>query len=196
LDINRTAVQLFRVHSLAAQLLFEAANPGALETDAKTIRNFLIRQASAIGIQIKGKEAQRIIDFVITETELRYPDLLWIAELSQAATTRLLYRNTNVEDTDHTEIMALELTALLAARKGGIRDEQYYELHRSMFAQDINPRLVLERLESMISIPKTTSSSRIAEMADSVDVTIPVVPGVIRVDAKKVIKVIKKFFRK
>jgi len=31
-------------------------------------------------------------------------------------------------------------------------------------------------------------------IADSVDVTIPVIPNVIRVDAKKVIKVIKKFF--
>jgi hypothetical protein len=196
LDINRTTVQLFRVHSLAAQLLFEADNPGSLETDAITIRNFLIRQASAIGIQIKGKEVQQIIDFVITETELRYPDLLWVGELSQAATTRLLYRGTNVEDTDHTEIMALELTELLSARKGGIPDERYYEWHRSMFADDMNPRLVLERLESIISAPKTAASSRIAEMADSVDVTIPVVPGVIRVDAKKVIKVIKKFFRK
>jgi len=196
LDINRTAVQLFRVHSLAAQLLFDAENPGSLETDAKTIRNFLIRQASAIGFQIKGKENRRIIDFVITETELRYPDLLWIGELSQAATTRLLYRGTNVEDTDHTEIMALELTALLAARKGGIPDERYYEWHRSMFADDMSPRLVLERLESMISVSRTAASSRIAEMADSVDLTIPVIPSVIRVDAKKVIKVIKKNFRK
>ncbi len=193
--MDRTAIQVFRVHTLSAQLLFERTNEGALEVDAAAIQRLLVHQAAAIGIDAEGANAQAVVEYVCSETEFRYPDLFWIAALAQAATTRLLYRETSFEDSEPTEIMALELTALLSARKGEIPDAQFLKWHRNMFGKEIRLREVLSRLELLVTERSGTKRSGMHELTDSVDVTIPLIPGVIRVDAKKAMRAVKKLLR-
>ncbi len=66
------------------RLLFERATESALEVDAAAIQRLLVRQAAAIGIDADGVDARVVVERVCSETELRCPDLFWIAELAQA----------------------------------------------------------------------------------------------------------------
>ena len=186
---------MFRVHALAAQLLFELANEGALVVDADAVQNLLVRQAAAIGLKAEGADAMSLVERATLDTELQHPDLFWIAEPAQAATTRLLYRETSIEDSETKEIVVLELMAFLSARKGSIPESQFMKCHRIMFGDEMRPREILSQLELLVAERSGRKETRMGELIDPVDVTIPIISGVLCVDAKKAVKAIKKLFR-
>lgn len=192
--MNRIATQIFRLHSLCAQLLFESANSGTLQENADSLASYVCRYAEALGIPVTDGKAESLVDQIVRETEVRLPDMFWVAEVAQTATLRLLYRNTNVEDTDDSEIMALELTAFLAAKKGGIPEDRFMAWHRLMFDDLADPRKIVSELESLVlefSSDDPNAAKSGSEMIEPIEVKVPIIPGFVSIDVKKAVKAIR-----
>ncbi len=198
-EMKRLSIQLFRLHSLCAQLLFESTNTGVLQQSADTLTTQVRQHAQALDILVMDTKPEPLVNQIVRETEVRLPDMFWIAELAQTATLRLLYRNTNIEDADVSEIMGLELTALLAARKGGIPEDRFMVWHRSMFADRAEPQRLVSELQALVvefsrSVPDSTESS--LRMIEPIDVKIPIIPGIVSIDAKKAVKAVRALIQK
>src|SRR2546423_682459 len=104
-DTSNTRIALFRTHCALAQLQFAAANAGVLNWDEKRIRAAALEGASSLGIiseeaHIKSHTmpARELADRILHQTQERFSDLFPIAELAQAATIRLLYRGSALEE--------------------------------------------------------------------------------------------------
>jgi hypothetical protein len=148
-----------------------------------------------LDIAPQGSDVHSIVKQAADQTRCRFPDLFWIAKLAQAATTRILYRGTNIERSDQTEIMTMELGALVSAKEGGILEKEFYAWHKTMFADEIVPAEVLVRLEEIVV--KRLGEGRLERqrLSDAVDITIPIVPSVIRVDLKKFLRAVTTLVR-
>ena len=101
--------------------------------------------------QVRSLSAEELNRMILQRTEVAFPWLGPLAELAQAATIRLLYRGTTTEDTDSTEVLALEISAKLSAEKLGIPEESFIAWHRLQFADGANPHVVMQSLEQIIS---------------------------------------------
>ena len=157
-DTSKTRTVLFRTHCALAQLQFAAANPGVLNWDEERIRTAALEGAYSLGlvseeahINSRTISASELTERILHQTQVRFPDLFPVAELAQAATIRLLYRGSAIEDDDVSEIMTLELTAKLAADKLGIPDAEFMAWHRSQFAEGVNPQIVMGDLEALVA---------------------------------------------
>jgi TIR domain len=157
-DTSSTRVALFRTHCALAQLQFAEANPGVLNWQEERIRAAVVEGASSLGLLSEEAHigymtipARELAARILHKTQVGFPDLFPIAELAQAATIRLLYRGSAVEDEDVTEVMALELTAKLAADKLGVPDVAFMSWHRSQFAERANPQNVMSDLEALVA---------------------------------------------
>lgn len=157
-DTASTRTALFRTHCALAQLQFAEANPDVLNWDEARIRTAALEGASSLGLVSEEAHigsckmpARELTDRILHQTQVRFPDLFPIAELAQAATVRLLYRGSRVEDEDVTEVMALELTAKLAADKLGVTDAEFMAWHQSQFAEGANPQTIMQNLETLVA---------------------------------------------
>ncbi len=154
---TKNALAAFRTHCALAQLQFAEANPGILSLEPADIREAAVRGARSLGLLMRDDSValQSLSPYdlnirILDETELHLPTLVPIAELAQAATIRLLYRGTSMEDTNPEEVLALELTAKLSADKIGVPAETFMAWHRSQFADDVNPQSVMRELEVIV----------------------------------------------
>jgi hypothetical protein len=147
-------------------LQFAEQNPGVLDWNEDQIRKAALEGATLLGLLTKdtkkralSMKARDLNKKLLHQTELKFANLFAIAELAQAATVRALYRGSVVEDEEPTEVMALELTAKLAAEKLGIPDDAFMTWHQSQFAEDANPQVIIAELEALVakagSVPPT-----------------------------------------
>jgi len=157
-DTSKLRTVLFRTHCALAQLQFAAANPGVLNWDEERIRTAALEGACSLGLiseeaHIKSWtiSACELTTRILHQTEVRFPRLVPVAKLAQAATIRLLYRGSAIENQDETEIMALELTAKLAAEELGIPDAAFMTWHRSQFVEGASPQKVMRDLEALVA---------------------------------------------
>lgn len=197
--MNRFEIQLFRLHSLCAQLLFAATNPGVLQEGASSLATQVRQYAQALEMTVMEAKPESLVDQINRETEARLPDLLWIAALAQTATLRLLYLNTSIEETDVSEIMALELTTLAAAKRGGISEDRFMDWHRSMFADHAKPTQVVSELEALVVASPDRgqdSAGGSSQMIEPIDLKIPILPGFVSIDVKKAVKAVRVLHQK
>jgi len=180
-------------------LLFEATNTGALRENASNLVMQVRQHAHALGFSLIEAKPESLVNQIVRETEARLPDMLWIAKLAQTATLRLLYRNTNIESADVSEIMALELTTLVAAKRGGIPEERFMTWHRSMFADGAKPNRIISELEVLVvefSGGAHDSARSGSQLLESIDVKVPLIPGFVSIDAKKAVKAVRTLIQK
>ena len=154
---TRDAVAAFRMHCALAQLQFAEANPGILGLAPSDIKEAAMRGARSLGLLVsvvdgalRSLSPQDLNSRILEETERVLPTLVPIAQLAQAATIRLLYRGTAIEDTSPKDVLALELTAKLSAEQIGVPADTFMAWHRSQFEDDVNPQHVMQELEVIV----------------------------------------------
>jgi len=154
---SQNAVTVFRVHCALAQLQFAAMNPGIIRLRPEQLLEAVVDGARSLGLLVGDKDSairalspQALSSKILHDTEQTLPPLLAVARLAQVATIRLLYRGTSFEDVNIQEVMTLELTAKICSDEIGIPDDSFMSWHKSQFAPDANPQLIMKRLEELV----------------------------------------------